>query len=637
MMKKALFLCAMITLTLGLKAQINQGGVPVSFTENLSSDIPVEELTAPFIEAQKDTEKNGTMYEYARSIECDITPRTHGTWTTLSDGSKLWRLSIKSEGAQALGLYYDAFWIPSNGQLFVYNEDKTQVIGAFTNQNNHESGLFANELIQGEVVTLEYHQKGEGMPIMHINEVAYAYRDVNHLFEMRDFGDSDDCEVNINCSEGDDWQLIKRSACRISIKAGNMYGWCSGALINTTAEDCTPYVLTADHCGYGSSSYASSADHNQWIFYFNYEADDCENPSSSPASNSLTGCSVRSYSGAVGGVNGNIGGTSDFYLVELNNEVPYEVGAFMAGWNRSNTASTSGTSIHHPSGDIKKISTYTQTLTNGAWQGGGNTHWRVRWAGTDNGHGVTEGGSSGSPIFNAAGQIIGDLSGGASYCSNTNGQDLYGKLYHSWDQGGTADDERLKPWLDPTNSGAISLDGKVCGTSFFADFEASITNVITGGTTTFSYAGTGNPTAYSWVFYGGNPITSTDENPVVTYANDGNYTAKLTAESGMDESTEIKSAYITVSPDGEVESSVIESENTLSLFPNPTSGVVYLAISNNKLANIKVYDVVGNTIYNSLLTTETIAIDLQDRPNGVYFIEVMSNNRKTVQKVILNR
>ena len=88
-------------------------------------------------------------------------------------------------------------------------------------------------------------------------------------------------------SRGDDWQDEKKSACRISIKAGNSYGWCSGALINNTANDCTPYVLTADHCAYGQNSYASAADHNQWVFYFNFEACTIVQSGSSPNSNTI--------------------------------------------------------------------------------------------------------------------------------------------------------------------------------------------------------------------------------------------------------------------------------------------------------------------------------------------------------------
>ena len=78
------------------------------------------------------------------------------------------------------------------------------------------------------------------------------------------------------------------------------------------------------------------------------------NPNSNPSSNSITGCSQISYSGAIGGVNGNIGSTSDFYLVELNSAPPQNWGLYFAGWDRSTSASSSGVSIHHPSGDIKK-------------------------------------------------------------------------------------------------------------------------------------------------------------------------------------------------------------------------------------------------------------------------------------------
>ena len=76
-------------------------------------------------------------------------------------------------------------------------------------------------------------------------------------------------------------------------------------------------------------------------FYFNYEAPGCSNPNSNPTSNSITGCSQISYSGAIGGVNGNIGSTSDFYLVELNTAPPQNWGLYFAGWDRSTSASNS--------------------------------------------------------------------------------------------------------------------------------------------------------------------------------------------------------------------------------------------------------------------------------------------------------
>jgi hypothetical protein len=413
MIKNTILILSLL-ITSSVIAQISNNNTPLSFKLNLNEKVPVLDLAPPssneIEKLSKSNGRNGESYKYGISVFTDIDTENNGKWEVLDDGTSIWRLSIRIKGAKALGLYYDAFHLPSTGELFVYNFDKSQIIGGFTNSNNHSSGLFANELIEGEFLTLEYHQKGEGFPILHINEIAYCFRSVSQMFEARDFGDSDGCQVNANCSESDNWQDIKRSACRISVKTGNSYGWCSGAFINNTAQDCKPYILTADHCGHSNNSYASTADLNQWTFYFNYESSECENPSSSPGSQAtMVGASLVANSNQ----NGSINQTSDFFLVELNSEIPFEYGAFAAGWDRTNTASQSGVSFHHPSGDIKKISTYSSTLSTSAWTGAGTTHWRVRWAETENGHGVTEGGSSGSPIFNSNGHIIGDLSGGS--------------------------------------------------------------------------------------------------------------------------------------------------------------------------------------------------------------------------------
>ena len=83
------------------------------------------------------------------------------------------------------------FGFPSNGELYIYNTDKSKVLGAYTNLNNHESGLFANELIEGDELTIEYVQKGIGEPILHINQISYAYRSVrtaNQLKKLWRFG-----------------------------------------------------------------------------------------------------------------------------------------------------------------------------------------------------------------------------------------------------------------------------------------------------------------------------------------------------------------------------------------------------------------------------------------------------------------
>ena len=207
-------------------------------------------------------------------------------------------------------------------------------------------------------------------------------------------------------------------------------------------------MLTALHCANNSSA----SDLNASIAYFNYQRPNCGSGTPS-ASQSMTGMTRRADSDDGGGSSG-----PDYLLVEMNNTIPSAYNVFYNGWNNVNSGATSGVSIHHPSGDEKKISTFSSTLGFSGW-GTSGTHWRVYWTGTPNGHGVTEGGSSGSPIFNQDGHIVGQLTGGGSYCSQvpSPSPDYYGRMSINWNSGPKNPGDALKNWLDPINSGVSSF------------------------------------------------------------------------------------------------------------------------------------------------------------------------------------
>ena len=465
-MRKVLLLLALFSLSsLFMFGQISGGGIPYSFQNldlpkslNLIDLLPIDMAATE----QEDSKMDKTVYRIAKSISASINMIEQGTWTKLDDGRQICRLSVSSKDALALGIYYNNFWLPEGGKLYLYNSDRTQVIGSFTSSNNPVDEYFATELIQGDEVTLEYIEPNGDSPkaIISISEVAYVYRGYTDNFhkDANDFGDSDFCEVNVNCSpDGGDWQDEKKGVARILLKEGNNYFWCTGSLVNNVRQDFEPYFLTADHCGHN----ANASDYYQWIFYFNYEAITCSNPSVSPSSNTITGCTKV----ASGGNQGSSG--SDFKLLLFNSFVPQSYNVYFNGWNRNNTASSSGVSIHHPAGDIKKISTYTSSLSTTSWNSSGySSHWQVYWSSTVNGHGVTEGGSSGSPIFNTQGSIVGSLTGGSSYCSTPYYPDYYGKFSYHWLSNGSSASEHLKEWLDPDNTGTSILSGTYQVVSF---------------------------------------------------------------------------------------------------------------------------------------------------------------------------
>ncbi len=546
-MKKLLLLTMFLAVTTWwANAQISQGGIPPSFKYGVSTDVDrvtLQPKDMKFIMGEEEKlSKSGYLPHIGYNLECNIDMNNSGTWTDLPDGGRIWQVQIKSPSALAQVVYYDKFHLPVGAKLFLYNEDKSQVLGAYTWYNNDESGVFANELVYGDVVNIEYYEPSRvaGKLDFHIDHIGYIYRGVTIKKNPTWTEPSESCEININCSPvGDNWQDEKKGVARILVSTPSGQGWCSGSLINNTNQDCTPYFLTAWHC----YENATTTQLNQWIFYFNYEASACTTPTTEPSSNSMTGCTLKSAASITGG--------SDFLLVQLKTTVPTSYNPYMNGWDRSSTAPSNGVGIHHPAGGIKKISTYASSSSSTYTGSASNAHWRVVWTSNSNGWGVTEGGSSGSPLFNSSGNIVGTLTGGSSYCTAQSSPDYYGKVYYHWDLNGSTSSVRLKDWLDPTSSGVTSLSGKNCGnttSTLNADFTASATTVVVGQTVTFTNTSSGSPTTYSWNFgSGASPATSTSVGPVtVSYSTTGLKTVALTVGNGTSTDTETKTNYINV-------------------------------------------------------------------------------------------
>ncbi|MCX6305868.1 MAG: T9SS type A sorting domain-containing protein [Bacteroidetes bacterium] len=444
-------------LPLELSAQISIGGVPSSFSQAIAPDTSQVVITpsASIDALAMEDQQSPLPYRFAVNLPVNLGISTSGHWFTAANGNKGWRLNISSPGALALVLYFDKFDIPEGARVFVYNPKRTQLLGAFTSLNNNRLSTFATALIYGDALTLEYDAPEDlPLPQLHISEVGHAYRGVSDYSGLKNgFGGAGSCEVNVNCSEGASWQNEKRGVARIMVKRGGSSVWCTGSLVNNVRNDGKPYLLTADHCG----NQSTPTELSQWVFYFNYEGPGCTNPTTEPPLKSVTGATMIAH----GGNSGASG--SDFFLVLLQSAIPASYNVYFNGWSRDTSPpSPSGTCIHQPSGDIKKISTYTAPLQQSIWINGSKlAHWKVRWVQTDHGHGTTEGGSSGSPLFDNLGRLVGTLTGGDSKCDSAslNLPDWYGMFSYSWDQNGTDSTEVLKYWLDPDNTGVMTLNG----------------------------------------------------------------------------------------------------------------------------------------------------------------------------------
>jgi hypothetical protein len=443
--KIILFFCLTVISNV-LFAQLSEGGFPLEVlslksTVNKVEKMPVlkQSVIDELLDENNSSSNRLKSLTFAYGFDVNFNAGNSGQWYSTSANYNVWKLTIESENAKSLNLIFDQFQLREGARLFLYNEDENQYLGAFTSQNNKISGKFAVAPVAGAEITVQYEvPESEGTP------VDFEIVCVNHDFigllksERRPIQIAGDCNIDVNCESGDKWSEIKNSVCRLIVDGKEV---CSGTLINNTAEDEKPYVLSAAHC-YDEWDYAETS-----VYTFNYESPYCAPLDGDPI-NSLSGAIMKAHFDSL-----------DFALVELDDLPPSSFRPYYAGWDRTGNLPDSSASIHHPQGDIKKIafdydkpvyatfsSTSIKNPTNGSFK-------VVEWD-----SGVTEGGSSGGGLFCEDGNLIGTLSGGAAICGNPV-NDYFARFDMQWDYRSDST-KQLKCWLDPINSGAEILEGK---------------------------------------------------------------------------------------------------------------------------------------------------------------------------------
>lgn len=443
---KLMAIGAFLSLGLSLTAQIQgDGGIPKNHKTALTSQLKTVHFPEPDIQALRaedainDVEKTGP-WRFGYNNDSWLNMQNSGEWYDLSNGGKVWVIRLECKKALTVNLTFEDLVIPEGNELYVYNQDKSFILGKFVEKHVYE-GQLGTELLPGSVAIVEYYVAPEntGKPVsLTIDKVTHGYRTAGEYMEKA-LGESGNCNMNVNCPDGAAWEDQKRGV--VMLVSGSN-GFCTGSMINNVANDGKPYVLTANHC------YSNPA---SWVFRFNWESATCSNPASSPSFQSLSGAVLRARRVP-----------TDFCLVEITGglqggTVPASYNTYFSGWDSSGDVPATTTGIHHPSGDIKKISFDDQASSAVQAMGSSeaNSCWRVQWDRNT----TTEGGSSGSPLFDQNHRIVGQLWGGQASCSNTSGPDYYGRVSMSWNPSGSIASGQLKYWLDPSGSGTTVLDG----------------------------------------------------------------------------------------------------------------------------------------------------------------------------------
>lgn len=455
-------LTALVLFTAGLggpASAVPQDVNPLAVEGPVAPEFPVQPLEmvdsfggtsidAAALRAEDESgEENDNPPRFAVAQYVNITPDSGGTWEVLDARFDLWRLRVTSPGALSLNLEFSAFRMPKGGRLTLYPADSPvsddkRGVRTFTDKDNQAHGALWTPVVLGDDLVLEL-----VIPRESRHDYDLILTSINRGYRF--FGEdlaaekSGSCNIDVACPEGDDWEQEIQSVGVFTI--GGVWK-CTGFMVNNTALDARALFMTADHCGLSTGNSASL------VVYWNFESPTCGQQGGGTLDQFMTGATFLASSS-----------TSDYALVEMSQAIDPVFEISFAGWDRSGADVDAAICIHHPNTDEMSISfeddptTITSYLSNAV--PGNETHIRV----TDWDLGTTEGGSSGSPLFDVNHRVVGQLHGGYAACGN-NESDWYGRLFVSWPE--------ISQYLDPLGSGALTLDT-------FAPYEATM--VVTPG------------------------------------------------------------------------------------------------------------------------------------------------------------
>ena len=636
-----------------LSAQVNSGVLPQSAVAQLSeASVPQIDVATPDLVAlQAKSEKSvmdGTPLKVAIVIPLQLTTNNAGIWEHTEDGYDIWRLRLHNAKALGCCALFERFQLPEGAQFFAYNSDKSLIYGPYTNEDNptgegYTSGLFAGGDVILEYVSPKRILNQNENPDILIAGYTFFYRSEglpdNRISGTKDgdtgYGASQSCMININCSEGDNWRVQQKGVGRMlayGVEGGAITaGWCSGTLINNTMGDGTPYFLTANHCAEGTTTQYF----NYFEIYFHYECPYCT-CTSEPG--------MITYTGVTKIANSPIQGGSDFLLLKLKNTTWSKLkndGLVLNGWSKTASPSSSGVCIHHPAGDVKKISTYNTTLTSGTFiesstqeTGATNAYWVVPWATTTHGRSVTEGGSSGSPLFNNNGLVVGTLTGGSSTCSNPNAREFYGKMSYHWTSAGTTDNKRLQPWLDPVPLSQTTCPILDLNNSFYVLPAAHIFSV--------------NGASYNYIIFSDQPWTLTYQNDhswftVNNESGSGDGAIQVTCQANPTTNTRRCNLIITKN-DGTTFQVIVKQdasgtgismvpENEFTIYPNPAHDQINIESVEHFISKVEIIDMLGKVVYSENFNGyNSLIIPVSHLNDAMYLMRLTTVNNEVVYK-----
>jgi hypothetical protein len=351
--------------------------------------------------------ETGKVVIAAEGFDTDLTSDDLFDDAPFTDGSyTVWESGVVSIDALALRLLVDLSALRDGDEVWVIDPQGPRAHGPYTSADVLDSGTWL-ATTGGDTAVLSVRSLDGQRPDVTLLTVSHFFKDITENTK----GLALSCNNDVNCVDTDtELGLVDDSETILDLSTGvgrivipwtgGTQALCSGSLINNAdTPELEGYFLSAWHC---YENYSGAAE--QIEVFWDYRSSDCDNDDP-PALNTLP----RSY----GDAHLKSSDTYDMTLVRLASVPVGALGRTWLGWDASYPLADDGIiGIHHPRGEYMRLSAGNVTHTNQLFNGFiGQT--RVLWY-----DGVTEGGSSGSPLLlqDSNYRITGVLSGGPTHC-----------------------------------------------------------------------------------------------------------------------------------------------------------------------------------------------------------------------------
>ena len=424
-------------------AAVSPEASPEEYREATSQGVPVVHVERDAAEwaarlarlRSEDASDATARFRYATLVDAVVDLDRHGIWTEgvprdpgshptshgAHGGELVWRVVLRSPGALSLGVVLEELELPPGATLLARSEDGRHALAPLTAAR---SGARTLAPIAGDAVLLEYRQPRSvpGGPRLRVRGLLHDYRG---LFAHLAGGDASSpagetersrvCYVDVNCPVGDPYRTVQRAV--VEVLAGGVQ--CTGALLNNTARDGSPYLLSARHCG----------DLTNGVFVFGYELEGCGSGATLELG-TTTGATLLAESQPY-----------DAQLVLLDETPSKDLAPYYAGWALGSSPQAPAAGIHHAEALPKKIAldvdnpSRNLTFFNATWDTGSV--------------GI---GASGSPLFNRGLRVVGAMSGTSSQVCGAQTAS-YGRLDRFYLA------QSLEQWLDPSGTAGNGIGG----------------------------------------------------------------------------------------------------------------------------------------------------------------------------------